>query len=106
MPHENGAILSAALTHILTPRVLYHDKPNLPSDSAKVRRYAGVWVAGDRQHTSIAFGYVGESYVDFGVPGMFVPIFLFGLVVGLVLFILARVFRHGAAMREDLEGTV
>jgi hypothetical protein len=24
----------------------------------------------------------------------------------LVLFILARVFRHGAAMREDLEGTV
>ncbi|MEO6152024.1 MAG: DUF2975 domain-containing protein [Croceibacterium sp.] len=29
-----------------------------------------------------------------------------GLAVGLVLFILARVFRHGAAMREDLEGTV
>ena len=23
-----------------------------------------------------------------------------------ILFILARVFRHGAAMREDLEGTV
>jgi len=31
---------------------------------------------------------------------------LTGLAVGLVLFILARVFRHGAAMREDLEGTV
>ena len=24
----------------------------------------------------------------------------------IVLFILARVFKHGAAMREDLEGTV
>lgn len=29
-----------------------------------------------------------------------------GLVLALVLFILARIFRHGAAMREELEGTV
>lgn len=28
------------------------------------------------------------------------------LVVVVVLFILARIFRHGAAMREDLQGTV
>lgn len=31
---------------------------------------------------------------------------LTGLLFGLVLFILARVFRHGAAMRDDLTGTV
>ena len=31
---------------------------------------------------------------------------LTGILMVLVLFILARVFRHGAAMREDLEGTV
>ncbi|KLE34548.1 DUF2975 domain-containing protein [Aurantiacibacter luteus] len=29
-----------------------------------------------------------------------------GIIMIVVLFILARVFRHGAAMREDLEGTV
>ena len=29
-----------------------------------------------------------------------------GLFIVLVLFILARIFRHGAAMRDDLEGTV
>jgi len=29
-----------------------------------------------------------------------------GFLIVLVLFILARVFKHGAAMREDLEGTV
>lgn len=29
-----------------------------------------------------------------------------GLILTLVLFILARVFRQGAAMRDDLEGTV
>ena len=31
---------------------------------------------------------------------------LTGLLLVIILFILARVFRHGAAMREDLEGTV
>ena len=36
-----------------------------------------------------------EAGVDFG-----------GIILILTLFILARVFRHGAAMREDLEGTV
>ena len=29
-----------------------------------------------------------------------------GILLAIVLFILARVFRHGAAMRDDLEGTV
>jgi hypothetical protein len=31
---------------------------------------------------------------------------LSGLVLSATLFILARVFRHGAAMRDDLQGTV
>lgn len=29
-----------------------------------------------------------------------------GILLALILFILARVFRHGTAMRDDLEGTV
>lgn len=36
---------------------------------------------------------------DYGLDGG-------GILLIIVLFILARVFRHGAAMREDLEGTV
>ncbi len=31
---------------------------------------------------------------------------LTGIIMVIILFILARVFKHGAAMREDLEGTV
>ncbi|MEL7219331.1 MAG: DUF2975 domain-containing protein, partial [Pseudomonadota bacterium] len=31
---------------------------------------------------------------------------LSGILMVIVLFILARVFRHGTRMREDLEGTV
>ena len=41
----------------------------------------------------------GDFDVDIGFSGD-------GLVLALVLFILARVFRHGAAMRAELEGTV
>ena len=44
-----------------------------------------------------------------GVEGLFSTgggISFGGFLLALVLFILARVFRHGAAMREDLEGTV
>ena len=36
---------------------------------------------------------------DFGLSGG-------GIILVLILFVLARVFRQGAAMREDLEGTV
>jgi hypothetical protein len=42
---------------------------------------------------------VKDADLDFGVS-------VEGVALALVLFILARVFRHGAAMREELEGTV
>ncbi|MBI3466422.1 MAG: oligosaccharide repeat unit polymerase [Planctomycetes bacterium] len=82
VPHENGAILVGAVKHILMPRFLFPHKAPLESDSDKVFRYAGVKVAGAKQKTTIAFGYVAESYVDFGLPGMFAPIFVFGLLMG------------------------
>lgn len=41
--------------------------------------------------------------VDVSIDGGFD---LSGILIVIILFILARVFRHGAAMREDLEGTV
>jgi len=47
-----------------------------------------------------AAGEAGKDInVDFGLDGG-------GILLILVLFILARVFRQGAAMRADLEGTV
>nr|WP_247713835.1 DUF2975 domain-containing protein [Qipengyuania sphaerica] len=39
-------------------------------------------------------------------PTMDAELDLGGIVLAITLFILARVFRHGAAMRADLEGTV
>ncbi|MEP6919459.1 MAG: hypothetical protein ABJC89_27705, partial [Acidobacteriota bacterium] len=94
IPHTNGAILSSALRHVTMPRVFFPDKGELMSDSEMVRRYSGVMVAGAESGTSIAFGYAGESYLDFGLPWMFLPVFAFGLFMGLAYQIVARLIRH------------
>jgi hypothetical protein len=82
LPHENGAILVETARNFLKPRFLFPDKGVLPSESDKVRKYSGVWVAGRERNTSFAFGYVAESYVDFAIPLMLLPIFIFGLAMG------------------------
>jgi hypothetical protein len=83
VPYKNGAILRGAIENVLTPRLFFPEKPVLPSQSDEVREYSGVWVGGRETNTSYAFGYAGESYVDFGVPLMFVPVFVFGILLGL-----------------------
>jgi hypothetical protein len=94
LPHTDGAILFGALRHLVTPRVLFPDKPELPSDSEMVRKYSGVFVAGAEHNTSIAFGYAAESYLDFGVPVMFVPVLLYGIVMGAAYQWFLLTIRH------------
>ena len=50
----------------------------------------------------IIYGVITETPIF----DMFIAGALPGILMVIILFILARVFRHGAAMREDLEGTV
>lgn len=83
LPHEDGRILLGAVRHVLMPRLFFPNKGSLLSDSEMVRKYSGVWVAGADEGTSIAFGYVAESYIDFGLPYMFVPMFVFAFLMGL-----------------------
>ena len=82
LPHTDGQILGAALLHIVTPRIFFPNKGELPSDSDEVRKYANVAVAGREVNTSIAFGYSAESYIDFGLPWMFLPVLAYGVFVG------------------------
>ena len=94
LPHEDGAIEWAAVQHILTPRMIFPDKEEMMSDSEKVRKYSGEWVAGADQGVSIAFGYVAESYVDFGVPLMFFPPLIFAVLVGMAYQALIQLIKH------------
>jgi len=90
----DGALMAEVMTHIMSPRVFYTEKRGLVSDSEMVRKYAGVFVAGEKENTNIAFGYAAESYVDFGVPLMFVPVFIYGLMVGVTYQGFLRMIRH------------
>jgi len=94
LPHTDGQILTDALVHLVTPRLLFPNKPELPSDSELVRKYSGVLVAGAEENTSIAFGYAAESYVDFGIPVMFLPMVVFGLLMGMAYEALLRTIHH------------
>lgn len=108
MPHEDGRLISRALKHVFMPRVLFPNKPNLGGDSWLVWQYAGIPVAGASQGTSVGLGYMPEFYIDFGVPGMFGPIFLYGLIVGLFYRVLRTFspspsFYHSAVAIVFLE---
>lgn len=94
IPHTDGQIMRDALVHIVTPRFLNPDKPDLISDSELVRKYAGAAVAGSESNTSIAFGNAAESYVDYGLPWMFVPIVIFGFLIGVSYQMWLSVIHH------------
>jgi hypothetical protein len=83
LPHEGGAHLGTALRHVLTPRILFPDKPELPSDTLVTAHYTGVFPAvyAD-ENTSISIGYLGELYIDFGIEGALLAVFLTGLGYG------------------------
>jgi hypothetical protein len=94
LPHTDGSIMLGALQHVLSPRVFFPTKAELANDSDMVRKYSGLWVASTEQNTSIAFGYAGESYIDFGLPWMFLPVFLYGLLAGVVYQQLSARIHH------------
>ena len=64
------------------------------SDSEKVRNYSNVRVAGRESNTSIAFGYSAESYIDFGMPLMFLPVFCFGVFIGAMYALFRSIIWH------------
>jgi hypothetical protein len=94
LPHTDGAIFGAALTHVVTPRIFFPNKGELMSDSDMVRKYANVQVAGREHGTSIAFGYAAESYIDFGLPWMFLPVFAFGVFLGFCYALFRQLIWH------------
>lgn len=94
LPHTGGEIVWGAVRHVLMPRLFFPNKPVLPSDSEMVRKYSGVWVAGVEQNTSIAFGYAAESYLDFGLPWMFVPVLIYGFIMGRLYLFFLRLIWH------------
>jgi hypothetical protein len=80
--HEGGTLWWRSIVHVLLPRLFYPGKAILPSDSELTSAYTGLMLAGADRGTSISMGYMTESYIDFAQFGMFLPIFILGLLWG------------------------
>ena len=79
--------------------------PFIPQNAARLRSMA--WLSIVMQVVAICAGaltmWLEQATKDFEAN---FDVSIGGLLLPLVLFILARVFRRGAEMREELEGTV
>ncbi len=84
LPFQDGAQVGAAVMHVLQPRLLFPDKPPLPSDTELAARYTGLPLneGNNASATSISLGYLAELYVDFGLFGALAGAFLIGLLWG------------------------
>jgi hypothetical protein len=78
--HENGQIMVDALRFVIVPRAIDPDK-GVHDASLKTSKYTGLRIAGISKGTSMAIGYFGDSYIDFGPVGMMVPIMLLALLM-------------------------
>ena len=102
-----GFVFAAAFMHLLT-KIIGSVSKGDPFDAINARRLFRMgWLALAFQLIAIPIRMV-EGEVDQmtgGGSGDF-AVSIGGFVFVLTLFVLARVFAHGAAMRDDLEGTV
>jgi hypothetical protein len=89
IPFQSGRLWAEALTHVLTPRLLFPSKGSI-SDSERTTYFSGERVSGEETGSSISLGYAAESYIDFGPVGMCVPIFALGALWGVAFWWLVR----------------
>jgi hypothetical protein len=83
--------------------------PFAPENGARLNRMG--WVALGGQGVALALKGVVKVLEPYAIKAgrtfdLQFDLDMSGVLLVLILFILARVFRHGAAMRADLEGTV
>lgn len=83
MPHEDGKLTLDVITHIAVPRILYPDKPALPSDTDVMKKYTGLTYNWD-ESVSISIGNLGEMYIDFGYMGGLAAEFVIGALLAFV----------------------
>lgn len=97
LPHEHGARVGMTIVHILTPRILFPDKPPTEFDSEVTAHYSGLPLQ-IRDTTSISIGYVGELYIDFGSIGAVIGCLVLGWGFGLAYRLLRQGARGGSLL--------
>lgn len=88
---QRSIYLLGAIEEVAMPRALFPNKPIL-DDTKITMELTGVQFSAV---TSVSIGYVAQAHADFGVPGMFVEIFLIGWALALFS---SRVAKAGVTL--------
>lgn len=81
-PHTGGTQTATGIRHILTPRILFPEKPPVEHDTFVTARYTGIHFSVDLNYVSISIGYQGEFYIDFGYTGALLAMLILGVMIG------------------------
>ena len=101
-PHEDGALLGAAISHVLFPRLIFSDKPPLEADTIITGRYTGIAAYQGPINASISLGFFAELYIDFGVVGMCVCLLLLGAAYGALFSFLLHDRAYSALINAGI----
>ncbi len=85
-PHANGETIKAAVKASILPRLLYPDKP-IAGGRKNYEKYTGLIL---QSSTSMGISLIGEAYINYGVTGAWLFMFIFGLVSS---FVIQRFFK-------------
>jgi hypothetical protein len=81
LPFAEGETVIVAIKAALLPRILFPDKPKA-GGKANFEKYAGYRL---QSGTSMGISLLGEAYINFGVRGAWVFMFVFGLISSFVI---------------------
>lgn len=113
IPYENGNTIASALVGSFIPRIVWPSKPIMGAEMYK--KYTGLPALG----ASFGISQLGEAYVNFGVKGGIVCMFILGLIFNLILnlslkksnvnhvfyWLIPLIFLHGLSAETDLTRT-
>lgn len=89
IPYQNGKNWGQTLAFVLTPRLFNPDKGTYDATS-KTTYYTGIRYMGSNYGTSFSLGYFGDSYIDFGPWGMWIPLLILGTIYGSTYYYFLR----------------
>jgi hypothetical protein len=81
IPHAEGETVLVAFKASILPRVLYPDKPKA-GGKVNFEKYTGFAL---QSTTSMGISLLGEAYINFGLRGAWVFLFVFGLISSFVI---------------------
>jgi hypothetical protein len=105
LPYEDGKNWLSILAYVTTPRFLNPDK-EINQTSVKATKYTGIAYLGYQSGVSFSLGYFADSYVDFGVWGMLIPLFLLGCFYAVIYFYFSQKASNNLLVNYALVGSI